>query len=156
MPTAPLLVIGYGNPSRGDDAVGPLLAERLTAWLADQGNTSVEVLTDFQLSIEHALDLVDRQRVLLIDAAAQGTLPFAVTPVVAADDATYTTHAVSPGGLLETYRRITKAPAPPVELLSVPGERFELGEDLSPEVTERLEAAWGFLRTWCDTAAPPP
>jgi hypothetical protein len=30
------LVIAVGNPSRGDDAAGPLLAERLSAWLSDQ------------------------------------------------------------------------------------------------------------------------
>ena len=28
---APVLVLAVGNPSRGDDAIGPLLAERLEA-----------------------------------------------------------------------------------------------------------------------------
>ena len=30
-PVAPLLVFGWGNPSRGDDALGPLLVEQLAA-----------------------------------------------------------------------------------------------------------------------------
>ena len=54
---APRLVIGIGNPSRGDDAIGPLAVERLEA-LALPG---VELLTDFQLQVEHALDLIGRR-----------------------------------------------------------------------------------------------
>ena len=53
MSQAPLLVFGYGNPSRGDDALGPALVD----WLRRQrrGGAEVELLTDFQLQIEHAL-----------------------------------------------------------------------------------------------------
>ena len=43
MSVAPTLVFAVGNPSRGDDAVGPLLAEKLAA--ADV--PGVEVLVDF-------------------------------------------------------------------------------------------------------------
>ncbi|MDP2785684.1 MAG: Ni/Fe hydrogenase, partial [Sulfurimicrobium sp.] len=63
--TAPLLVFGYGNPSRGDDALGPLLLEQLAALNLPH----VELLTDFQLQVEHAVDLQGRERVLFIDAS---------------------------------------------------------------------------------------
>ena len=72
------LVIAVGNPSRGDDAAGPLLAERLSSWLSDQAPSlqgtdphHVTVLCDQQLMVEHAYDLRDRDRVLFIDAAAK-------------------------------------------------------------------------------------
>ena len=78
----PLLVLAWGNPSRGDDALGPLLAERL---LAHAGAPSlvgrVEVLTDFQLQVEHALDLVGRERILFVDAALDLAEPFTVRPL---------------------------------------------------------------------------
>ena len=67
MPVAPLLVFGWGNLSRGDDALGPLCVERLRATVAQAAN--IEYLDDYQLQIEHALDLVGRQRVLFVDAA---------------------------------------------------------------------------------------
>jgi len=51
---APVLVLAVGNPSRGDDALGPLAAQRLAALEL----SGVEVLTDFQLQVEHALDLL--------------------------------------------------------------------------------------------------
>jgi Ni,Fe-hydrogenase maturation factor len=33
MPLPPVLILACGNPSRGDDALGPLLLERLQNWL---------------------------------------------------------------------------------------------------------------------------
>ena len=65
-------VCAAGGPSRGDDAGGPLVAERLE--VADvQG---VEVLVDFQLQVEHALDLAGRERVIFVDACADAVAPF--------------------------------------------------------------------------------
>jgi len=59
--TAPILVFGYGNPSRGDDALGPEFVRRLEACCADAiACGALEVLTDFQLQVEHALDLQER------------------------------------------------------------------------------------------------
>jgi hydrogenase maturation protease len=73
----PVLVFGYGNPSRGDDAIGPeflrlLEAERATGRVPDNFDT----LTDFQLQIEHAADLEGRELVLFVDAAVSGTAPY--------------------------------------------------------------------------------
>jgi hydrogenase maturation protease len=68
--TAPLLVFGWGNASRGDDALGPLFVQRLSALAATaKGNSKMEFLQDYQLQIEHALDLVSRERVLFVDAS---------------------------------------------------------------------------------------
>ena len=70
---ASLLIFAYGNPSRGDDALGPLLLERLQALNLPH----VETLTDFQLQVEHAYDLQGRERVLFIDASVSCTAPYA-------------------------------------------------------------------------------
>ncbi|HRG96608.1 MAG TPA: hypothetical protein PLR99_10185, partial [Polyangiaceae bacterium] len=61
MSAAPLLFFGLGNPSRGDDALGPTLLERVGAALAPEiARGEVELLAEFQLQPEHALDLVGR------------------------------------------------------------------------------------------------
>ena len=74
---APLLVLGVGNPSRGDDALGPLFIERLAGALATHvASGAVELLTDYQLSIEHALDLAGRSRVVFVDASVRAAPPF--------------------------------------------------------------------------------
>ena len=67
---APLLVLGVGNPSRGDDALGPLFIERAAEALKERvAAGELELLTDFQLQIEHALDLEGRRRVVFVDAS---------------------------------------------------------------------------------------
>ena len=76
------LVFGVGNPSRGDDALGPLFVERLDAWAATAGDLSVALvtLTDFQWQIEHALDLADIDVVVFVDASVRAEPPFELAP----------------------------------------------------------------------------
>ncbi|NBS18146.1 MAG: Ni/Fe hydrogenase, partial [Gammaproteobacteria bacterium] len=67
--TPSLLILGVGNPSRGDDALGPLLIEQLETLLSQEERAAaggIELLTDFQLQIEHALDLLNRSLVLFV------------------------------------------------------------------------------------------
>ncbi|QSA99140.1 hydrogenase maturation protease [Methylococcus sp. EFPC2] len=140
-----LLIFGYGNPSRGDDALGPLLLERL----AEQRFPGIEYLTDFQLQVEHALDLEGRDLVLFVDAHLSCRPPFEFARLEPKCDASYTTHAMSPGAVLQAYREI-KAEEPPASfLLSLRGERFELGEELSRAARENLEEAGEFAGRLC-------
>lgn len=147
---APVLVLAAGNPSRGDDALGPALAARLEA----AALPGVEVLVDFQLQVEHALDLAGRQRVIFVDAALDAMPPFELRPVVPGRDASHTSHALSPAAVLETFERITGAPAPEAQVLAVRGEAFEFGEPLSPAACAHLEAAWDFLQALLNGDCP--
>jgi len=137
-----VLVLAVGNPSRGDDAIGPELAARLEA----AALPGVEVITEFQLQVENALDLVGRERVIFIDAGSGTPAPFELRRIEAAADFLHTSHALSPEAVLATYRRVTGETAPEAWLLCVPGESFELGERLSATAVEYLEAAWVELR----------
>ena len=139
--TAPVLVLAIGNPSRGDDALGPLAAQRLAA-LALPG---VEVLTDFQLQVEHALDLLGRSLVVFIDAAASGEAPFELRPLEPAADARHTSHSLSPAAVLDAYRRLTGGDPPPSRLLAIRGHGFELGAPLSAAAAANLQAALAAL-----------
>lgn len=135
-----MLIFGYGNPSRGDDALGPLLLERLERLKLPQ----VELLTDFQLQVEHALDLQHRDKVLFIDASVSCAAPYALSRLEPQKDTSYSSHVMSPAALLHAYREICGNP-PPAYLLEVRGERFELGETLSSEASVNLDAALSLL-----------
>lgn len=141
---APVLVFGYGNPSRGDDALGPCLIEALQARRQGASRSEVEFLTDFQLQIEHALDLADRRLVLFADADMGCVPPYSFQRLDAARDESYTSHAMSPAAVLHVYRRVCRKDPPAVFLLSLRGERFELGESLSPPASAHLAAAVAF------------
>ena len=146
---APVLVLAIGNPSRGDDALGPLAAQRL-AELA----LPVEALTDFQLQVEHALDLLGRSLVVFIDAAASGVAPFELRPLLPAADASHTSHSLSPAAVLDAYRRLTGAEPPPARLLAIRGHDFELGAPLSRAAAANLQAALSALMLGLGDALP--
>ena len=144
-PSAPLLVLGVGNPSRGDDALGPLFVERLGQALAPEVTSgAVELLTDFQLQIEHALDLTGRARVVFVDASTSAAPPFEFSLAAPRRDASCSTHAMSPEALLETHRAVV-GPPPESWVLAIRGERFALGEPLSSAGSAHLDAALAFF-----------
>jgi hydrogenase maturation protease len=137
----PVLLFGYGNISRGDDALGPLLLE----YVEDHFNLdAIEILTDFQLQIEHALDLENRELVLFVDASVSFVNAFDFSVLKPARDKSYTTHAMSPAAVLDVYQEIKKQTPPPCFLLSIKGEKFELGEALSANAEQHLAQACQF------------
>ncbi len=140
--TAPTLIFGWGNPSRGDDALGPLFVEHF-AELARRHPEwgEVEYLTDFQLQVEHALDLQGRRRVLFVDASLDAPAPCSLARIEAARDDSFTTHAMSPQAVLKVFAEIEDGAAPPSWLLAIRGERFELGEPLGAAAEINLKAA---------------
>ena len=152
--TAPTLVFGWGNPSRGDDALGPLFIEQFTA-LAERHPEwgAVECLTDFQLQVEHALDLKDRQRVLFVDASLNAPAPCSLVRIAAARDASFTTHAMSPQAVLKVFADIDDGEPPPCWLLAIRGERYELGEPLSETAQLALQAALLAAAKWVADSA---
>jgi len=140
--TAPVLVFGYGNPSRGDDALGPEFVRRLEA-LAPRALAAgqLEVMTDFQLQVEHALDLKGRQKVFFVDACMGTGAGFELKPVGPVKDVTFSSHLLSPQALLHTWVELEHCAPPEAWLYAIRGERFELGEPLSAQAAQNLEAA---------------
>lgn len=144
---ARVLVFGYGNPSRGDDALGPELlraAEEINARQVPAARA--DFVTDFQLQVEHVTDLQDRDLVLFIDASVSCPPPFAFVRATPLQDLSYTTHAVTPAGLLHVYRQVFGEEPPTSYVLTVRGERFELGDALSSAARERMARARELLQ----------
>lgn len=141
MTRAPVLVIGIGNPSRGDDALGPAVVGRLEELLrAELAGGQVETLVDFQLQIEHTLDISGRDKVFIVDASVSAAGPFAIGRVAANDAPSPFSHAMSPAELLGVYER-TFGPAPPVWAVAVRGRTFELGAPIGDEALAHVEPA---------------
>jgi hydrogenase maturation protease len=136
---APILIFAWGNPSRGDDALGPELLARIGE------RPGVELLTDFQLQPEFVTDLQDRELVLFADASVSCAPPFSFGRVVATRDQSFTSHAMSPSALLAAFHDVYGAGPPPCFLLAIRGERFELGEGLSDAAHDRLDDALGLV-----------
>lgn len=151
--TKPLLVLGWGNRSRGDDALGPLCVERLRDALAPRED--IEFLDDYQLMVEHVLDLHGRDRVLLVDASLGCAPPFETLPLRAAADGSLSSHALSPQALLQVYVELHDEPPPPCTLLAIRGEHFELGQAPSARALAHLDAALAWAAGWLAGAPGP-
>ncbi|MCE5272905.1 hydrogenase maturation protease [bacterium] len=136
-----MLLIGYGNPGRSDDGLGPQLAEAVSEW----GLEGLETLWDYQLNIEHAADLAGADLALFVDAALEAPEPFGLSRLAPSDAAHFSTHAMPPAAVLETCRAVYGR-TPPSFLLALRGDSFEMGEGLSQAAERRLEAALSFLR----------
>jgi len=142
----PILIFAYGNPSRGDDALGPAMYELIEEQQQKAGLlNNVALLTDFQLQIEHATDLQQRKRVVFIDASLTASPPYEFHPVLPAQDLSYTTHAMSPAAVLSVYQQINRQPPPSAYMLSIRGYEFGLGEPLSGLARSHLQTAFEFL-----------
>jgi hydrogenase maturation protease len=137
--TGRLLVIGYGNPLRGDDGVGWRAAERLAQDAA--ARPGLEVIACQQLTPELAESLSHADRAVFIDAAAEG-VPGAVSREVVepADPGPEAfSHHLEPAGLLGMAQALY-GHCPDARLITVVGERFDYSETLSPGVAAALDS----------------
>jgi hydrogenase maturation protease len=124
-----VLIIGYGNPLRGDDGFGYRAAERIP------GAIAVHQLTP------ELMDPISRaDHVIFLDATTEG-FPGDITrrPLLASGEGQAFTHHVSPesllAGALALYGR-----APDAVLITVCGADFGLSETLSPPVQAALDS----------------
>ncbi|EQD29207.1 hydrogenase maturation protease, partial [mine drainage metagenome] len=65
------LIIGYGNPMRGDDGAGPALVEALHKRLGDNADRDLEIVSCMQLTPELTHDMSRSQRVIFADASVR-------------------------------------------------------------------------------------
>lgn len=123
------LVIGIGNPLRGDDAIGLFVARAVTDWRA----ANIEALEVHQLLPEHAALLEKVARVIFVDAlnpeypAPSTLLPIRLVPESASSNFS---HQLVPCQLLALTQTLWGR-APEAWLLAVPVEALAVAQGLS-------------------------
>lgn len=136
-----VLVIGYGNPGRRDDGLGPKLVEALE----QRDFPGVTFDADYQLTIEHASDAAEHDVVLFIDAACKGPEPVGFRALAAGEAITFSSHSVSPGGVLALAKQ-GFGKSPRAYVLGVRGYEFnEFGEGLTERARSNLDEAIAFI-----------
>ena len=138
------LLIGYGNPGRLDDGLGPAVA----AAMAELALPGVDVDADYQLMVEDAAEIVKYEKVIFVDADVSGPEPFWCQRLVAAEGSlSFSTHSVKPEGVLQLARDLFGA-EPECWLMGIRGYEFnEFGERLSAKARENLDEAVSYLKT---------
>jgi hydrogenase maturation protease len=138
---AELLVIGYGNPLRRDDGVGPRVAEAVEAL----NLPSVRILVSQQLNPEHA-DLIARaRRVVFVDAAVDQTDGVKLRQLEPGATTQLMAHAADPRTMLALARDVFGR-APEAWWLTIPAINLGFGTDFSPEAEAGFETAVAEIR----------
>ncbi len=139
MKPAPILVIGYGNPDRGDDGAGIEVVNRLARSIEGTAlEPNVETRTAVQLMIEHAAWLNGRVCAVFVDCAENVDSPCRVSEVEAVRDRSYTSHQLSPPALLEVQQRAFAQQPGRSWLVEIPGREFALAAGFSPTTRQCL------------------
>lgn len=129
-----VLVLGYGNPGRQDDGLGPAVAAAVGAL----GLPGVVTYDNYQLVVEDTLEIAAADVVWFVDASLYGTPPFEIRPVTPADEVELSSHSVSPEVLLALAQKHCGR-APEAWLMGIRGYRFEFAEGLSCGARDNLK-----------------
>jgi|ERR1041385_4300432 hydrogenase maturation protease len=129
--TCTLLVIGYGNDLRGDDAVGPAVAAAVEQMRLD----GVRVLIQHQLTPELAEPVSRARAVVFVDAAESGDRTIQIHELTSADRNGILTHACVPQSLLGLARTLF-GHCPRGWSITIPVERTAFGEPLSAPASQ--------------------
>ncbi len=156
-----LLVLGYGNPGRQDDGLGPACANYIEALELK----NVDVHIGYQLAVEDALLMQQAGRVLFVDAALELPGPYQLSPVRAAPQASFGTHTLSPGALLYLAESIFDVHVE-AYVFAIRGYEFDRFEErLSAQAREGFKTScdfllqqlshWGYIDSGRGRTAPP-
>lgn len=125
------LVIGYGDPLRGDDGAGYMAAELLRTRLK---NPAVSIVSEQQLQPEMMQGIAGAKLVIFIDASVSGRagkyhrIPLRPAPVCGRF-----THHATPEALLAGAQAAFGHTPEAVHYL-IPGRFFEAGQEMTPSV----------------------
>ncbi|MBN8540264.1 MAG: hydrogenase maturation protease [Deltaproteobacteria bacterium] len=154
---AKVLIQGIGNPLRSDDALGPMLIERLEAskLAGNQSTVQVELEWVYQLQIENAEQWSHFDVVILVDAHASQSNPVNWVELKTPQNGdlavngfarnSVASHALDPLAILclaeKCYQNVPRA-----YLLSICGHNFEMGTELSNAAQDALGEAEELIR----------
>ncbi len=139
MSAAPVrvLLIGFGNPGRGDDGLGPAFAEAVQHLNLPE----VTVESDYQLNVEDAAAIAAHDVAVLVDADASGPAPFAFRVIEPKSELSVSTHSAEPGAVVALARDLFHGRAE-AYILGIRGYVFDhFVETLTEQAAANLRAA---------------
>ncbi|MDP8266205.1 MAG: hydrogenase maturation protease [Candidatus Aceula meridiana] len=136
-----VLLIGFGNPGRLDDGLGPALADAIEKLNVD----GVDVDSNYQLTVEDASEVSNHDVVIFADASVNCGEPFTFTQIQPKVDISFTTHSIDPESVLGLAYQLFSAKTKGY-VLAIRGYEFnEFGEKLSGQAQNNLLDAITFI-----------
>jgi hydrogenase maturation protease len=143
-------IIGYGNPQRRDDGIGPSIVHRLQPLFEHRGDVHLLVLHQLAPDIIDTLRTADT--ILFVDASvealSEGRRWAAIQPELEALPCLV--HQVTPSFILWLLRCLYDR-NPAAWMVSVEGNDFSFGSGLSSEAACRAERVIGEIEAFVFT-----
>lgn len=137
-----VLIIGYGNPGRLDDGLGPLFADEMEKLQLE----GVTVDSNYQLAVEDSAAIAEHDYVVFVDADVSGPSPFHFEHVVPKHHMSFSSHSISADALMAMAEDLLSSKAD-AYILGIRGYEFnEFGERISPEARKNLDDALVFMK----------
>jgi hydrogenase maturation protease len=133
------LLIGYGNSLRGDDGVGPRVAEAVAGW----NRPGLQAIAVQQLLPELAASLATVRRVILVDASVD-TETVQIQSLRPSPIESALGHAPEPCWLLSLTAQLYDR-CPEAWLITIPAQDLGFGEELSLRSRQGMETALGHI-----------
>ena len=141
-----IIIYGYGNPGRQDDGLGNAFIEDLQQWSEDNNISGIDFDSNYQLNIEDAEMIAERQIAVFVDASIEDIDDYCLTVVnPASAQIEFTMHAVSPAFVLNLCKDIYKN-IPETYLLHIKGYEYDFIEEISFQARENLNKALMFMK----------
>ncbi|PLX01356.1 MAG: hydrogenase maturation protease [Marinilabiliales bacterium] len=140
-----VLVYGYGNPGRQDDALGNEMVEKVQDWIEKHKLECMSTDSNYQLNIEDAEKISQWEIVVFVDASQEGIHEYKFSKLEPVEEKIeFTMHAVSPSYVLHLCNKLYSK-QPEAYVLGIKGYDFELKEGLTDNAKLNLEQAYQFL-----------
>jgi hydrogenase maturation protease len=141
--TAKILLIGYGNPGRRDDGLGPAFAgavEKLNL-------PGIMVDVNYQLTVEDAHAVAQHRIVVFADADAGGPEPFSFRAIEPAAHLSFSSHSIDPPAVLALSQELFGT-QPEGYLIGIRGYAFdEFNDSLTAKAKVNLALALKFFQS---------
>ncbi len=136
-----ILLLGFGNPARADDGLGPALAQEIES----KNLSDVTVEADYQLTIEDSAQVAENDIVIFADASTNGPEPFSFEPLTAKESGSFSSHSVEPAHILALAQNLFGSEAKGY-ILGIRGYEFDrFGAGLTEKAKANLQKAADFV-----------
>ncbi|NMB60945.1 MAG: hypothetical protein GYA18_01230 [Chloroflexi bacterium] len=150
------IILGYGNPDRGDDGVAYYLLQKLIRQFGNDAdiltkfeevgvcevNEQIDIWYNLQLIPEISQDLAQYENAIFIDAhTAEIPEPILITKITPKYQNSPFTHHLTPASCLSLAEKLYQH-APNATLVTIRGYQFDFSRELSPQTNVLADSAF--------------
>ncbi len=140
-----ILIYGYGNPGRQDDGLGNYFVDQAKTWAKAQGLSNISFDSNYQLNIEDAAEISDKDIVVFVDASVEDLETFKLDEITPDAKVEFSMHAVSASYVVHLCKDIY-GKSPKSFLLHIKGYAWEFMEGITSRALQNFGQAFEYMK----------